>query len=201
MALQPHSDTPFLPVCLCPGNAGIAGKQTQVGVSMVPRSPHTRLTADPAGLVISPSSPFTTWLHRWLPPSPLLASGSFHSQHHAGSDPGISHGGHRGKKRVPGCGRMRIPSWQEPEAFLCMQQSRGTYTAAFPAPEKAGKPFPYPAYTSGPCNSLSSQRVRNRLSSEPSVPQRISREQAFPSDPDIGTGHVDIPAASARSRI
>lgn len=134
------------------------------------------------------------------PQAPSLPRGPF--IHHAGSDPGIGHGGHRGRKRVPGCGRMRIPSWQEPEAFLCMQQSRGMYTTAFPAPEKAGKPFPYPAYTSGPHSSSYSQRViRNRLSSEPSVPQKISREQAFPSDPAIGTGHVDVPAASARSHI
>lgn len=40
--------------------------------------------------------------------------------------------------------------------------------------------------------------IRKGLSSEPFVPQRISRDQALPSPSGTGTGHMDFPAASKR---
>lgn len=78
-----------------------------MGLSMVPRSPCTRLRADPAGLCIT-QQPAYYMAAKTAPlePHSHLSILSF-TQYHTDSDPGVNHGRHRGRRKG-GCSRVRI---------------------------------------------------------------------------------------------
>lgn len=154
MALKPLPDTPFLPVCLCPGDAEIAG---ELGIRMEPRSPCTRLAADLAGLVAHPAAclPHGCTVSSPEPP-PCLRFRSL-SPHHAGSEPGGS-GSWSSWLHWPSKGPWGRAGWEEPQAFLCTQQhSQGSYAAALPNHGKAGKHCQHHAYAPRPHSSFSSE--------------------------------------------
>lgn len=170
---------------------------------MEPRSPCTGLAADLAGLVAHPAAclPHGCTVSSPEPP-PCLGFRSL-SPHHAGSEPGGS-GSWSSWLHWPSKGPWGRAGWGSPRPFCARSNTHREATLLlFPAMGRQGSTAntmpTHPGHT-----AASPQRViRKQLSSEPSAPQRqrMSRQQTFPSDPAIGTGHMDFPASSARPRI